>query len=67
MKQRSLGTFCLLRQIKYAKTQQLDYVYLGYWIEDHPKMDYKKNFKPLQLFLEERWQAVDDHSITPDV
>ena len=72
MKQRSLGTFCILQQIEYAKTQQLDYVYLGYWIENHPKMHYKKNFKPLQLYLDERWQTADHHTtdsngLKPDV
>jgi len=56
---RSLGTYCILKQIEYAKQQQQDYVYLGYWIDKHEKMDYKKNFKPLQLYLDEQWQAAD--------
>jgi len=60
MTKNSLGTFCVLQQIKYAETLGLDYVYLGYWIEDHPKMHYKNNFKPLQLFKNEQWQIQID-------
>jgi len=54
---RSLGTYCILKQIEYAKAQQLNYVYLGYWIDNHEKMHYKKNFKPLQLYIDEQWQT----------
>ncbi len=57
MKHRSLGTYCILKQIDYAKKRQLDYIYLGYWIEKHNKMHYKSNFKPLQIYIEEQWQA----------
>lgn len=57
MKQRSLGTYCILQQIEYAKKLQIDFVYLGYWIENHDKMHYKKNFKPLELYLDDRWQV----------
>ena len=56
MENRSLGTYCILKQIDYAKELGLSYVYLGYWIEDHEKMHYKSNFKPLQLYSDEQWQ-----------
>ena len=56
MAKRSLGTFCVLKQIEYAREQELNYVYLGYWIENHPKMHYKSSFKPLQLYLNQQWQ-----------
>lgn len=54
---RSLGTYCILKQIEYAIELQQDYVYLGYWIENHEKMHYKSNFKPLQLCIDEQWQT----------
>lgn len=54
---RSLGTYCILQQIEYARAQALDYVYLGYWIKNHTKMHYKTRFKPLQFYLEETWQT----------
>ncbi len=53
--QRSLGTFAILQQIWLAQLYQRPYVYLGYWIDQHPKMDYKKNFHSLQLFRQEQW------------
>lgn len=56
MERRSLGTYCILQQIDYARTLGLNYVYLGYWINNHPKMHYKNNFKPLQIYIDERWQ-----------
>jgi arginine-tRNA-protein transferase len=63
----SLGTYCILKQIDYANLQGLDYVYLGYWIENHQKMHYKNNFKPLQLYRDEQWQTQGNASIKPDV
>lgn len=57
MKNRSLGSYCILKQIDYAKELALDYVYLGYWIENHNKMHYKSNYKPLQLYLDEQWKT----------
>ncbi|MBE9563677.1 MAG: arginyltransferase [Proteobacteria bacterium] len=55
MVKNSLGTYCVLKQIEHARELGLDYVYLGYWIKDHPKMHYKNNFKPLQLYKDEQW------------
>jgi len=60
MTKNSLGTYCVLKQIEYAKELGLDYVYLGYWIKDHAKMHYKSNFKPLQLFKDEQWQQTTE-------
>ena len=59
MKKHSLGTYCILKQIEYARMLGMDYIYLGYWIKNHPKMHYKSNFKPLQLYLDEQWQIQD--------
>lgn len=56
MESRSLGTYCILKQIDYTKELNLDYVYLGYWIENHKKMHYKNNFKPLQKYIDDQWQ-----------
>jgi len=59
LQKRSLGSYCILTQIEFVKALGLDYVYLGYWIENHPKMHYKTNFRPLQLFLDEQWHSKD--------
>lgn len=56
LKQRSLGTYCILQQIEMARRHELDHVYLGYWIDHHPKMHYKKNFNPLQIYRDDEWR-----------
>lgn len=54
---RSLGTFAILQQVWLAKLYMLPHIYLGYWIKDHPKMDYKQNFKGLEIYQQDQWQA----------
>lgn len=53
-----LGTFCILWQIEQARLLGLDYVYMGYWIGQSPKMDYKALFKPHQLLQDGVWVTV---------
>lgn len=55
---RSMGTFGILQQIWMARLYQQPYVYLGYWIEGHPKMDYKRRFNGLELFQQDAWKPV---------
>ena len=45
---RGLGTLAILRQIEHARRNNLEFLYLGYWIAGHPKMEYKARFRPLQ-------------------
>lgn len=59
LEKRSLGTWCILQQVEQVKSLGLDYVYLGYWIDGHPKMHYKTRFSPLELYREERWWDYD--------
>lgn len=54
---RGLGTLAILRQIEWARRERLRYLYLGYWIDGHGKMDYKRRFRPLESFDGRRWQA----------
>ncbi|MGH8516947.1 MAG: arginyltransferase [Panacagrimonas sp.] len=57
---RGLGTYAVLSQVRLAKSLGLQYVYLGYWVPDSPKMDYKKNFRPLEVLGTRGWQNLDD-------
>ena len=55
---RSPGTLTILELVKLAQHQSLDWVYLGYWIAESPKMNYKNRFRPLQKFSEGKWQTL---------
>ncbi|NRB40482.1 MAG: arginyltransferase [Pseudomonadales bacterium] len=55
---RSPGTLAVLWQIEHAKQLHLDYVYLGYWIKDSQKMQYKSRFKPAEILLNQQWRPL---------
>lgn len=52
---RSLGKFVILWQIELAKQLNLPYVYLGYWVQNCRKMDYKIQYKPIELLNQGEW------------
>jgi arginine-tRNA-protein transferase len=52
----SYGTFNVLWQLQEAKLLRLSFVYLGYWIEESPKMNYKSRFKPIELLRNGTWE-----------
>lgn len=56
---RGPGTFAILSQIEYARSLSLEHVYLGFWIDGHPKMDYKSRFRPLEILGEGGWRRFD--------
>ena len=45
--------------IKHTKLAGLEYLYLGYLIHGSNKMRYKQRFRPLEVFIGNRWQ--DNH------
>jgi len=51
-----LGNYIVLWLIEQAQKLELPYVYLGYWIEDSPKMAYKARFHPLEHLRENEWE-----------
>lgn len=52
---RSLGTYAILWQLQEAKQRELDYVYLGYWVKQCRKMNYKTRFRPAEILINQRW------------
>lgn len=54
----SLGTVMILQQLKFAKLQQKQFVYLGYQIDECDKMNYKTQFLPAQKQCNDQWLAI---------
>jgi len=52
---RGLGTLAILWQIEEARRRDLPQLYLGYWIRERDKMNYKTRFRPLQQLHHGRW------------
>ncbi|MEO1553528.1 MAG: arginyltransferase, partial [Pseudomonadota bacterium] len=59
-RQRSLGTFMILDHILHAGELGLPHLYLGYWIKNSEKMDYKRRFKPLEVLEAGQWRPLKD-------
>jgi arginine-tRNA-protein transferase len=55
----SFGTYNVMWQVEQARELGLPYVYLGYWIEQSPKMAYKTNFRPLEARIDGVWGPLD--------
>jgi len=55
---RSLGIFAVLQQIALCQKTEQDYVYLGYWVQQCRKMAYKNEFRPVETFVNHRWERI---------
>lgn len=56
---RSLGRFAILWQVAEATRLTLDAVYLGYWIKNCKKMNYKTQYRPIELLINQRWVTLN--------
>ena len=54
---RSLSKYMIIDNIKRAKNRNLPYLYLGYWVMGAKKMQYKAEFRPLEIIQnQDGWQ-----------
>jgi arginine-tRNA-protein transferase len=54
---RSLGVFNVLWTIDFVREQRIPYLYLGYYIRECAKMNYKIDYRPCEVLVAEgTWQ-----------
>jgi len=60
-KERSgLGNYIILDHIRRATEEQIPYVYLGYWVEGSPRMQYKVRYRPLEKLGRDGWLRITE-------
>lgn len=52
---KGLGNYIILDHIVRAAKSGLPYVYLGYWVKDAPRMQYKVRYKPIEKLTPRGW------------
>ncbi|MGB1271913.1 MAG: arginyltransferase [Endozoicomonas sp.] len=52
---RSLGRYCILWLIHEARRLGGEFLHLGYWIRNCRKMNYKIEYRPVELYINQRW------------
>lgn len=57
---RRLGVLSLLCEIEYARSLNKRWLYLGYWVPDSPKMNYKADFRPAEVLLQQNWVTLTE-------
>lgn len=54
-----LGTFIILDHIRRAAEEKMPFVYLGYWVEGSPRMQYKMRFQPIERLSAGGWNRFE--------
>ena len=57
---RSLGSYAILKQIELLQELGHAYLYLGYWVSECEKMNYKTRYKPCEGFIDEQWKPLNE-------
>ena len=67
--QMSLGVFSILKQIQFSRECGIRYFYLGYFILKNRSLNYKANFKPNEVFINNEWvpyKTANDNALVSD-
>ncbi len=56
--QASYGTFNIMWMANWCQNLGLPFLYLGYWIKNSKKMDYKQKFKPQEMLIDNKWELL---------
>ena len=56
--QAQVGEFTM--NIERAAQANLPYVYLGYWVDGSPRMQYKVRYRPLERLTREGWERMPE-------
>lgn len=62
---RSLGRYAILWQLAECQRRNQSYLYLGYWIRQCRKMNYKHEYQPLEYFDGQQWLTPDPDGYRP--
>ena len=62
LKKLSLGKYMIIDHINLTQELNLSFLYLGYWVKGSKKMDYKTQYKPLEIFVNGKWQLVENNA-----
>ena len=54
----SFGKYIILDHFRLAKDFDMDYVYLGYWVEGSSKMEYKNSFNSSEVLIDNKWTII---------
>ncbi len=57
LKSRGLGKYMILRSLELLREKNRDYLYLGYWVKNSSSMNYKADFKGIELFYDGSWMS----------
>jgi len=55
-----LGNYIILDHMRRATETGLAYVYLGYWVEGSPRMQYKVRYRPLERLTRGGWERMSE-------
>ena len=59
-----LGNYIILDHIQRAAQSGLPYVYLGYWVDGSPRMQYKVRYRPLEQLTRDGWRRMSEEEQT---